>query len=188
MSVGQSTSGARISTLTIDQDLDMEGFDLKSDDLKESTADAGVTIDELPVRDGVIAQYSNLKAASDNLRHSHDAVGADFTTSSYVKIKTYTFTDGFKGIIRTKFALWSNSGVNDAYGAIYKNGTLIGTPQHHSDSGTYNTYSEDIDFGSLAAGDTIELWGKVVTVNTGRVKEFRLYYDNDPEVVNVSNS
>jgi exopolysaccharide biosynthesis protein len=46
------TSGtSKISNLVIDADLNLAGYDLKTDDIKESTGAAGVTIDGVLVKD-----------------------------------------------------------------------------------------------------------------------------------------
>ena len=87
-----------------------------------------------------------------------------------------------------KFAIWSNSAVNETYGKVYKNGAPLGAEQHHSDSGVYNTYSEDIDVGTIAAGETLELWCMVDPTNTGKCKEFRAYYKDDTGAVVGVNS
>jgi hypothetical protein len=185
--VGVSNSSTT-ATIIKDGDLNMGAYAVKSNDVNEVTPAHGVDVDGAKIKDGQMMQGGVKKEASDNLRHSHDAESGTFSTGTYVKQKTMTFANGIQGTLRVKFALWSNSGIQEAFGAVYKNGALIGTPQHHSDSGTYNTYSEDIDVGVIAAGETLELWGKVETANDGKVKEFRAYYNNTPLVAGVTNS
>ena len=113
--------------------------------------------------------------ASDNLRASNDAV-ASITSSSYTKLKSITVPKHYySAILRVKFDMAEiPAGGPTAYGQVYKNGVAIGTEQSTT-SGTYVTFSEDIDFGELNEGDTIELWAKDDAGNTAMVEHFRIY-------------
>jgi hypothetical protein len=121
------------------------------------------------------------KQASDNLRHSHDAV-ANNTSQTYAKMKTITFTNGVRGILRVKFDVKldaAETGVS--YGKIYKNGVAIGTEQTNGTT-DYVTKSEDLT-DTWLPGDTIELYGKTFTEGEHcYVKDFRLYYDDNPVI------
>jgi hypothetical protein len=45
------------------------------------------------------------------------------------------------------------------------------------------TESEDLDVGTIAAGETLELWGKAEHANAlVYLRNFRAYYDNDASV------
>lgn len=144
---------------------------------------------------GAEAAHMYPKVVSDNLRHSHDAQLNKNNEAEYILMKTYTFAKGISGTLRVKFDLQETHYYDEdpelAYGKIYKNGEPIGTEQScYSD---WTTFSEDIDFGSLGPNDTIELWGKCLESATRwvKVRNFRIYYDNDTKpiaVEGVSNS
>jgi len=124
------------------------------------------------------------KAASANLRHSHDA---EDTSSSitFSKRKTYTFAYGISGTLRVSFDIKNIGSLATVHGRIYKNGVAIGTDQTTTD-GNYTTKTEDINFGVLSAGDTIELYARNEdSVETVFVRNFRISYDNATDVILV---
>jgi hypothetical protein len=166
--VGVVVGSSKMSSLIVDDDLDMGAYQIISPD--------------------AISSQAMLKEASEDLRNSHDAEVGTYANTAYEKKKTITLDNGISGVLTFKFALWSNSGINETYGKIYKNGVALGTEQHHSDSGTYNTYSEDLNVGTMEAGDTLELWAKVDSTNTGKCKELRLYYKDSTGAVAATNS
>lgn len=189
--VGVSQS-ATTATIIKDGDLNMGAYDIKSDSVKESTVGAGVDIDGVAFKDDKVRSIDSLdgsvipKKVSDNLRNSHDAEITDQTGATYVKQKTITFTHGIKGTLRVKFGIKRAAGFT-AYGKVYKNGVALGAEQTATDA--YVTKSEDIDVGSIAAGETLELWGKAEHAS-GLVylKEFRCYYDNEGSAATGVNS
>ena len=84
-----------------------------------------------------------------------------------------TRIDGMSGIIRVKFSLTGNAGV-DTNAQIYVNGVTRGTIRSKpaGDSSTTN-YSEDITFN---AGDLIQIYGwNNNTGNYGAISLFKLY-------------
>ena len=127
------------------------------------------------------------KKVSDTLRHSHDAEVSG-AYQSYEKVKTITFPDGIKGTLRFKWDMHCDS-IFYCFGKIYKNGVAIGT-QKGVDGGAWETVIDDIDVGTVAAGETFELWLYQANVDhDGFGKNFRIYYDNDdPIAVDSSNS
>jgi hypothetical protein len=112
MGVGQSQV-ASISTLTVNDNLDMGAYKILTDDIDEHTGAHGVDVDSCKLRDGAlvgtVSESAIIKKASDNLRNSHDAEINDQTGASYVKQKTMTFTNGIKGTLRVKFDLKDNA-------------------------------------------------------------------------------
>lgn len=127
------------------------------------------------------------KVVSDNLCNSHDAeITHSINDASYHKLKTITLTNGLSvdtgKAIRVKFDVKSNNASYWVYGRVYKNGAAVGSAQGTL-STTYVTKSEDIDIGEIAAGETLELWGKAQASGaTIYVENWRLYYSNDAKV------
>lgn len=117
------------------------------------------------------------KLVSDNLRHSIDGEGIP-NNHTYALQETMTFTNGIKGTLRVKFDI-NNHTSNNVWGRIYKNGVALGAEQ--TTAGGYTTKSEDIDVGTLAPGDTLELWCRSDT-DYYKYKNFRVYYDNEVAV------
>lgn len=131
------------------------------------------------------------KVVSDNLRNSHDTeTNHSINDASFHKLKTITFTDGIEvktgKKIRVKFDVKSSGGGAYVYGKVYKNGDVLGTEQGTS-STTYVTKSEDLNISTIAAGETLELWGKAQAAGaTVYIQNFRCYYDNDASVVSAN--
>ena len=113
---------------------------------------------------------------SNTLRHSLDAEASTASTT-YVNLKTITFSGGLSAWFRTKFDLKTSNGSYIAYGRIYKNGVAIGTEQATSTI-AYENYTQDLGH-FLEPGDTLELWGhaQVGSGATAYVRNFRIYYD-----------
>ena len=127
------------------------------------------------------------KVASANLRNSHNAEASTDSTS-YVKLKTITLTNGLVGQHRIKFDMRATSDSYIVYGRIYRNGVALGTEQS-TISTTYVTFSQDIT-QTWNPGDTLELWVKCTLAETpAYVQNFGIYYDDSPTVaVAVVNS
>jgi hypothetical protein len=181
--VGVATSSTT-ATIIKDGDLNMGVYAVKSDELREVSVGHGVDVDGVVMKDDKIVTLEAVggsaipKEVSDNLRNSHDAEITDQTGATYVKQKTMTFTHGIKGNLRVKFDRKSNNASYHIYGAVYKNGALLGTPDGGNDT-AYQTISEDIDVGTIAAGETLELWGKAEHASAvGYWQNFRCYYDS----------
>jgi len=120
------------------------------------------------------------KAASANLRNSHDAEATSAATA-YTKVKTITLTNGLVGQQRFLFDIKTAGGGATAYGKIYRNGVALGTEQTDV-TGGYVTKSQDIT-QTWNPGDTVELW--IYTSNAGQivsVQNFRIAYDDAPTV------
>lgn len=162
------------------------GFLSETTDLSAYMAKATYDVDATGKADhidgpgGLPAQCFD-KAVSDNLRHSHDAETTTTDHVAYVKVKTITFTRGIKGILRVKFHLGTNNASYLAYGRIYKNGVALGTAQSTLTVYTPSPelFSEDLDVGTIAVGETLELWAKATDGYESRTSNFRVYYDND---------
>lgn len=177
------TTPARITNLLIDGHLDMAAYNLLTDTIEESSAGNGIDVDGVKLKDDKIVTLDAMggsvipKEVSDNLRNSHDAeVDTSTTGAAYAKIKTMTFTNGIKGNLRVKFDLKDNASYV-GYGRVYKNGVALGAIKTGTDN--YVTESEDIDVGTIAAGETLELWGKAEHASAHVfVKNFRCYYDS----------
>ena len=126
---------------------------------------------------GAIATESQhiTKVVSDNLRNSHDGeVVHDNIT--YAKKKTITYTNGIAGVLRVKFDMRGSG--NECRAFVRKNGVEIGAVQGTT-STTYVTKSQDIDFGKIKAGETIELWLSKYYSNLVYAENFRIYYDDE---------
>lgn len=124
------------------------------------------------------------KAASANLRHSHDAQLNEPPLAVYTKIKTITFANGISGTLRIAFDLQSSNGADFCYGKIYKNGVAVGAEQS-TNNAVFQTKSQDINIGALAAGGTIELWAKT-DVDDCAYRNFRISYDNAADTILVA--
>ena len=88
-----------------------------------------------------------------NLSLGSDSGEESTLSTSFTLIKSITV--GLAGEYRINFNLKSNATANYAYGAIYRNGSLVGNVRTRSET-TYQTYSEDID--GWSAGDTVQLY------------------------------
>jgi len=153
----------------------------------EYTTDAGITIDGLLIKDSKIQEFDGIapwvmaKVASDNVRNSHNAEVSEANIGTgYVKVKTVTFTNGIKGTLRVTWEM-KVGGTTPGYGRLYKNGVALGTPQANSDGAYTGTpETEDVDVGTVAAGETLELWvaGSDATTDVW-AKNFRLSYDDE---------
>jgi hypothetical protein len=164
-------AGAKISTLGIDADLDMGAHDLIATSLQT-----------------VLGAQNFVKAASNNLRNSEDAVAeVNQTTPEYEIKKTITITNTFNGVLRTKFDVQTECGAGGVTvtARVYLNGIAIGSVQTATDTGagSFVTKSEDIDYGSVAKGGVLTVRAHTNLVNYGEIKNFRLYYDNTADSV-----
>ena len=135
---------------------------------------------------GVIDAEQRLKVASDDLRHSIDAIDT-VTVAVYEKQKTLTFTNGIKGVIRIKFNIY-NPGGYWTHAFLTKNGVVPGGGSDlGSEQSTQHTTgavkSQDITV-DLTAGETIDLWvhTEYDPGEDGAVKELRFYYSEEINV------
>ena len=113
--------------------------------------------------DGMVALMpaSTIKAAadfnmhaqylSDDIIHSNDAEVEELS-STYTKHKEIACP--LTGKLRIYYEGRAENVAGGAYGAVYKNGVLYGTPNLF-DSETYQQYTEDMDF---VYGDLIQLY------------------------------
>jgi len=113
---------------------------------------------------------------SDTVQHSLD-VEASTASTTYVKLKTITFSAGLPARFRVKFDLKTSNVSYLAYGEIYWNGVNIGT-EHYTYSTTYVTYPVDCAF-FMQPGDTLEIWAHIQAGGgaTAYVQNFRVCYD-----------
>jgi|GEM_PF-3663435 len=151
--------------------------------LQTNTSSWSGTIKSEPTQPVAISGDS-LKKPSDNLRRSNDTEIWDWCSTSWGKRKTITFSNGIKGTLRVKFDMLTSADNPLGWGRVYKNGVPIGTTQQNTIDDTWETFSEDIDFGTLDPGDTIELWGKGNAGGCVAFRNFRIYYDNDTNYFN----
>ncbi len=125
------------------------------------------------------------KAASANIRNSHDAEATHTGDSAYTLVKTITLSSGLVGAARFLFDLKTSNGLNTANGQIYRNGVALGTEQSDV-TGGYVTKSEDIT-QDWNPGDTVELWVKIDDAGQMvSVQNFRIAYDDAPTVAVAS--
>ncbi len=132
----------------------------------------------------VVVGGDSLKKTSDNLRLSDDAEIWDWCSTSWGKRKTITFPNGIKGTLRVKFDMMTSADNPLSWGRVYKNGIPIGAIQQNTIDDTWETFSEDIDFGILNPSGTIELWGKGNAGACVAFRNFRIYYDDDTNYFN----
>jgi hypothetical protein len=126
------------------------------------------------------------KIASANIRNSHDAEATSQSTS-YVKVKTITLTNGLLGQQRFVFDLKTSNVLNTANAQIYRNGVALGTEQSDV-TGVYVTKSEDIT-QDWNPGDTVELWVKIDNAaQIVYVRNFRISYDDSPTITVASSN
>lgn len=129
------------------------------------------------------------KAASANVRNSHDAETTHTGDTVYTKAKTITLPNGLIGAARFLFNLkTSDAGTPTiAYGRIYRNGVALGTEQTDI-TGGYVTKSEDLT-QTWNPGDTCELWVKIADgTDTVYVQNFRIAYDDSASITVASSN
>ncbi|MDO8673192.1 MAG: hypothetical protein Q7O66_17440 [Dehalococcoidia bacterium] len=120
------------------------------------------------------------KAASANVRNSHDAEATTVATS-YTKLKTITITNGLVGAARFLFDLKTAGGGATATARIYRNGVALGTEQTDV-TGGYVTKSEDLT-QTWNPGDTAEIYAKTSDgAQAAYVQNFRIAYDDSATV------
>ena len=150
--------------------------------IAEYSANNGVKIDGLLIKDSLIGSSAIPKIASDDLRNSHDAEihdeSADGTT--WKLQKTFTLDYAIKGTLRFKLqAKGENASVN--------NKVIWAKNSKANDLGVefvpanvnYQADNQDVDVGVMAAGETIEIWTQTDDWNGIFVKECRIYYTDD---------
>jgi len=99
-----------------------------------------------------------------------------------VKVKEFKF-NGLAGTIRAKFQLSLMSGTANAFGAVFKNGTIISAYTSMGNNGWLDVSN---DF-SVANGDLIQVYVYGTASNSvAGVKNFRLCYDALPSPVSAS--
>lgn len=186
-----------ISQITVDTDLDMGPHSVKTDIVAESTEDAGVAVDGVDNKDGLVdgKDVSELipselgaigslyieKAFSETVRHIQTGE-VSCSVASYVKKRTFTLVDGFKGSARISAEIRSGD-TGFFYIILTKNGVTpgegsdLGVEQMHNTT-SYVVKAQDLDLGTLPPGTTIDLWGKSHSVADSVLKNFSLAYDN----------
>jgi hypothetical protein len=175
-------AGGDLSGLNVDANLDMGAYDLLTDDIKESTATHGVDVDGVLCKDILIPSSSVPKKVSDNLRHSGDTEQHDERAdgSTWRLDKTFTLATGIKGTLRFK----AQGKVESAPCAINmmhwgKNGSANLGADFVPNNTSYQADSQDIDVGTMVAGETIEVYTKSHDWQGIFIKECRIYYDDD---------
>ncbi|MFA7709567.1 MAG: hypothetical protein WCY30_00510 [Candidatus Neomarinimicrobiota bacterium] len=155
-------------------------FGLSEDtNLYRKAADLLMTDDSFLVDDYLIAKC----IASSTLRNSHDAEVNSYA-DSYTKLKTITFSKGFRGQLRCTWqmkVLVSGTG----YAKLYKNGVAIADTENTTTNTSYETKTENITL-DFDPGDTLELY-VYTTDSPVYIKELRLSYDYN-SAVPTSNS
>ena len=107
-----------------------------------------------PNLDGIIAvaqTEANLIAVV-----KHD-IEVSETGNAYAKKKTFTFLEDFRGELGVTFETKHSSGGATVHAKVYKNGVAIGT-EKNTVSTSFVKHTDYIDFGLIAAGETVELW------------------------------
>jgi len=120
-----------------------------------------------------IENLSNNYTPSDNIVISNDTETTN--TGYWVKAKEIALrTVIYPGSrFRFKFDMKRASGISNVKARIKRNGEWVGI-ERTCTSSDYQTYSEDIDTGNWAVGDTIELWCTAWELNTCYIRNFRL--------------
>jgi hypothetical protein len=126
------------------------------------------------------------KAASANIRNSHDNIDSLVNSSSYTKKKTIVLTNGLVGQARILFDIKTSDAGHNAYGRIYRNGVGLGTLQSTA-SITFVTFSEDIT-QTWNPGDLCQIYLRASSSSTAYVQNFRLAYDDSPTVTVASSN
>jgi len=113
-------------------------------------------------------------SASDDLRASDDTEYSRTGELGYAKATEIVATKEYsRATIRYKFE--GKRVLGNGMAKVYKNGVAIGSEINITSAG-YTLKTEDVDFTSIAVGDTIELWLRVLDVgSTVYVKNFRIY-------------
>jgi hypothetical protein len=123
--------------------------------------------------------------ASDTLQQSNDSlkINTGLTNVLLKEITIISIYDYFihypgDDYIRVKYDLATNNASYTAYANIYKNGNAIGTQQSTTSTDpSFVTFSQDISFGQLQAGDKIQIWGHSSNASGAvEVQNFRLYF------------
>jgi hypothetical protein len=186
--MGMYSGGGTVSGLVVDADLDMGAYDLKTDDIKESTGAAGVVVDELIVKDGVLLTGGAIgdaavheKIASDNNRHAHsyDSLRTH-DCSAWAKVAGMVFAKGLKGTIRVEVSVSSTNPTARGNVKFMLSGVQQGNEE---DSGghehpTYEANTQDIAV-DIPAGGVLEMWSNCDnTVHDVYAKLWKIDYDN----------
>lgn len=189
-----SPPGANMSQVVVDADLDMGGYDLKTDDVKESSAGVGVDVDGVKNKDsvlitpGVVDATAHLKVASDNNRHTHSYDGNRAPdASAYVQVAGMVFTNGIKGTLRVETDISSTNNTAKCEIKYKVDGVGKGVfKQSNHIYGTYTTVTQDIVL-DIPAGGELELWMRCLNdVHTVYAKNWKIDYDNAADNVVVA--
>jgi len=130
------------------------------------------------ITDTYVASNANILATkiksqyqlTSDILWSHNTVASTSSTTA-TKLKTITIISLSPSptTIRIYFELRS-TGLHNAYGQIYKNGSAYGTLRSTASS-SFVGYTEDLTFSQ---GDTIELWVYADSGETAYVQNFRV--------------
>lgn len=187
-------AGGDLSGLNVDADLDMAAYNLKTDDIKESTSAAGVNVDGVDMKDSEILTPSVLnavafaKVASDNNRHAHSYDGNRAPDASvYAKVAGMVFTNGIKGTLRVETDISSSNNTAKCEIKYMHNAVQKGiVKQSNHIHATYTTVTQDIAL-DIAAGEELELWMKCLNdVHTVYAKNWKIDYDNAVDGIAVA--
>ena len=134
---------------------------------------------------GGIAGANPIAQATAGSIHANQTTGlgigncdTERTTQSTTYVKTKSIVVPKAGTLTIKFDLKAGQVSDIVYGAIYRNGALVGTPQTDS-TAAYVTKSEDIAGWSI--GDECQLYIHDNTPpHTCYVRNFRIYEANPP--------
>ena len=171
-----------LSNVIVNADLNMGAHNLKSDTIPESSAGKGVTADGVLLKDKQIHQRDVLmaqnkdKVASNNLRHSIDAV--EICASAIYEQATnkiLTFTHGIKGIIRVKATIDPPDSMTGCY-KLLKDGAGSPLAVENCIVTVPLTDTDDLTV-DWAPGTTLNLFVKCSSGNMN-VSDFRVYYDD----------
>jgi len=141
--------------------------------------------DRLAIKDATITRYINpvIPVASTDLQSSNDAEKTT-TNNTYTKLKE-TKIDGYFHGVKAHFELERTSGAGTVTAALYKNGTIEGTPITRATSGWLVS---DTDLTGLVKDDLIQVYAKNDDESSvAKVRYLRLQYTWTPVVLPVTN-
>lgn len=167
MSVGMTAPAAAISTIIVDANLDMGAYDLKADDIKESTGAAGVDVDGVKMKDSEVitagavnnaALYNKVVSDINRHAHSYDSHRAH-DCSVAAKVAGMVFADGLKGTVRVELSISSSNGTAQGNARFEVDGVQKGITKDSNSNvhGNYEATTQDIAL-DIPAGGELELW------------------------------
>lgn len=173
--IGRGSAQPRVSTLQIDQDLNLYGFKLKTDAIAESTPHAGISVSDLllltqanisgesSVISAAISQLYCTVAASDNTLKATVAAEESTTNETATFIcNLCTVPAGVLGSSNSLRIVWQqmiNWVSSTGYVAVYVDG--IQATEYQTVTGDANWHVKSVDVPGVEAGNVLSLWGYI---------------------------